>query len=135
MASRVLAQFLLMGGTYVARAFVTAYQQALINSARQGGAAAGGAARAGRAAGMRVEEASEVLGVPRDAGLKEIYGRYDRLFHANAPEKGGSIYIQAKIHNAKDVLERGALERGEVPPPPAAPPADAVHDAQSPPPR
>lgn len=134
MASRVIAQFLLMGGTYVARAFVTAYQQALINSAR-GGAAAAGASRAGRAAGMRIEEAAEVLGVSRTAGLKDVYTRYDRLFTANSPEKGGSQYLQAKIHNAKTVLEKEALKRGEVPPPPPPPPGGAsASGAGQPPP-
>lgn len=131
MASRVLAQFLLMGGTYVARAFVTAYQQALINSA-QGGAAAAGASRAGRAAGMRIEEAAEVLGVSRNAGLKDVYGRYDRLFTANSPEKGGSQYLQAKIHNAKTVLEKEALKRGEVPQPPPPPPPTGGASASGP---
>lgn len=133
MASRVIAQFLLMGGTYVARAFVTAYQQALINSA-QGGAAAAGASRAGRAAGMRIEEAAEVLGVSRTAGLKDVYTRYDRLFTANSPEKGGSLYLQAKIHNAKTVLEKEALERGEAPPPPPPPGGASAGGAGQPPP-
>lgn len=135
MASRVIAQFLLMGGTYVARAFVTAYQQALINSAQGGGAAAAGASRAGRAAGMRIEEAAEVLGVSRTAGLKDVYKRYDRLFAANNPDKGGSQYLQAKIHYAKTVLEKEALKRGEVPPPPPSPPGGAsASGAGQPPP-
>jgi mitochondrial import inner membrane translocase subunit TIM16 len=118
MASRIVAQILVMGGTYVARAFVSAYQQALINSARQGGpAAASSAARAARGV-MPVEEAAEVLGVRRDTGLKDILGQYERLFKANDPAKGGSLYIQAKIHNAKTSLEREALSRGETPSPP-----------------
>jgi mitochondrial import inner membrane translocase subunit TIM16 len=118
MASRIVAQILVMGGTYVARAFVSAYQQALINSARQvGPAAANSAARAARGV-MPVEEAAEVLGVRRDAGLKDILGQYERLFKANDPSKGGSLYIQAKIHNAKTSLEREALSRGETPSPP-----------------
>lgn len=105
-----------MGGGYIARAFVQAYQQALVNSAR-GGSAAGNAARSIRGR-ISPEEASEILGIQKNAGLKEIYSRYDRLFKANDPAKGGSIYIQAKIHNAKQQLEKEAIARGEQPPPP-----------------
>jgi mitochondrial import inner membrane translocase subunit TIM16 len=126
MASRIIAQALVMGGTYVARALVTAYQQALVNSARQGGpAAASGAARAARGI-MPVEEAAEVLGVRRDAGLKDILGQYERLFEANNPAKGGSLYLQAKIQNARTSLEREAVARGETltqPPPREVPPS------------
>lgn len=120
MAGRIIAQILLMGGGYIARAFVQAYQQALINSARGGGAAAN-AARGIRGR-ISVEEASEILGVRKNAGLKDIYERYDRLFKANDPTNGGSVYIQAKIHNAKMQLEKEAVARGEVPPPPPPPP-------------
>lgn len=122
MASRIIAQIILMGGAQVARAFVTAYQQALANSAR-GGAAGGGAGAAARGVRGRIaiEEASEILGVKRDAGLKDVYKTYERLFQANDPAKGGSLYIQAKIHNAKMELEKAALARGEIPPPPSPP--------------
>lgn len=119
MAGRVIAQILLMGGTYVARAFIQAYQQALVNSARGGGAAAGAAGTARNMRGrLTPEQAAEILGVKKGAGLKDIYNKYDRLFTANDPTKGGSIYIQAKIHNAKVELEKAAVARGEVPPPP-----------------
>lgn len=117
MAGRVIAQILIMGGGYVARAFVQAYQQALVNGAR-GGASRGAGGRSIRGR-ISAEEASEILGVKKDAGLKDIYKRYDRLFESNDPAKGGSIYIQAKIHHAKQQLEKEAIARGEVPPPPS----------------
>lgn len=137
MASRVIAQLILMGSTYVARAFVTAYQQALINSARQGGTAASGAARVrgARDAGMRIEEAAQVLGVRKEAGLKEIQTRYDRMFAANDPKNGGSLYLQAKIYNAMTKLEKEAVLRGEkIPnqPPPPSPPASRSQDPAPP---
>lgn len=116
MASRLLAQVILIGSTYVARAFVQAYQQALINSARGGAGGSRGAARAIRGR-LHAEEAAQILGVSKDSGLKDIYKRYDRLFNANDPTKGGSIYLQAKIHNAKMELEREAIARGESPRP------------------
>lgn len=117
MASRIIAQILIMGAGYLGRAFVQAYQQALANSARSGGAAAGGTARSVRGR-VGVQEASEILGVRQNAGLKDIYNKYEKLFNANDPAKGGSIYLQAKIYNAKVELEKAAIERGEVPPSP-----------------
>lgn len=115
-AGRVIAQILLMGGSYIARAFVQAYQQALVNSARTGAGAAGAAAAARTIRGrLSPEQASEILGVSKDAGLKDIYQKYDKLFLANDPTKGGSIYLQAKIHNAKTELEKQAVSRGETP--------------------
>jgi hypothetical protein len=72
----------------VARALETAYQQALVNSARQGGpAAASGAARFARGC-MPVEEAAEAIGVRRDAGLKVLLDEHERFFEANYAAKG-----------------------------------------------
>ena len=112
MASRLIAQLILMGAGMLGRAFAEAYRQSLANAARGGGASA--AARGGRRR-ITTEEASEILGVKNNAGLKDIYQKYDKLFPANDPTKGGSLYIQAKIHNAKVELERAAEERGETP--------------------
>ena len=117
MAGRVIAQLLIMGGSIVARAFVQAYQQALVNGAR-GGGAAGAAARNIRGR-ITAEQAAEILGVEKNAGLKEIYNKYDHLFKSNDPTKGGSIYLQAKIHSAKTELEKAAIARGEEPPQPS----------------
>lgn len=125
MAGRIIAQILLGGSVYVARAFVQAYQQALVNSAR--GGAQGGAAAARLRGRLTAEEASAILGVKKDAGLKDIYTKYDHLFKANDPAKGGSIYLQAKIHNAKMELEKQAVGRGEQPrPPPESPPSSGA---------
>lgn len=113
MASRIIAQMLLMGAGMLGRAMVQAYQQAIVNSARSG---AGGAAAARSVRGrIGVQEASEVLGVEPNAGLKDIYNKYDKLFAANDPKQGGSLYLQAKIHHAKVELEKAAVERGEQP--------------------
>ncbi len=110
----MIAQIILMGAGYLGRAVVQAYQQALVNSARSGGAAAAGAARSVRGR-MGAQEASEILGVKPDAGLKDIYSKYDKLFSVNNPAKGGSLYLQAKIYNAKVELEKAAVKRGEIP--------------------
>lgn len=113
------------------KALIQAYQQALINGARGGAAGAGGASRSIRGR-IAVEEASEILGVKKDAGLKDIYKSYGRLFKKNDPKNGGSIYIQAKIHNAKVELEKQAIARGEQPPaPPTSPPDPAERHGSS----
>lgn len=101
-----------MGAGILGRAVVQAYQQALANSARGGAAAAGGRAARGR---ISTQEAAEVLGLEESSGLKEIYGKYDKLFNANDAKKGGSIYLQAKIYHAKNALEKEAIARGEKP--------------------
>jgi mitochondrial import inner membrane translocase subunit TIM16 len=31
--------------------------------------------------------------------------KYNRLFKANDPEKGGSFYIQSKVYRAKEFLD------------------------------
>lgn len=62
---------------------------------------------------MERSEAAQVLGVEREAGLKDIGQRYGRLFEANDPKKGGSLYLQAKVWAARRVLEEEALKRGE----------------------
>lgn len=114
MASRVIAQILIMGGTFVARTLIQAYQQALVNSARSGNAGAAGAAARSLRGRLTPEQAADILGVTKSTGLKEIYSKYDRLFTANDPSKGGSLYLQAKIHNAMTQLEKEAVARGEV---------------------
>lgn len=98
-----------MGAGMLGRAFVSAYQQALANGAR-GGAA--GAAMRGGSKRLSPSEASDILGVKEKAGLPEVYAKYDKLFNANNPKTGGSLYLQAKIHSAKTLLEREAVERG-----------------------
>lgn len=136
MASRVIAQILIMGGTFVARTLIQAYQQALVNSARSGGSGAGGAAARTIRGRLTPEQAADILGVTKSAGLKEIYSKYDRLFTANDPSKGGSLYLQAKIHNAMAQLEKDAVARGEAArPPPGSTTSSSNSAASSSPPK
>lgn len=37
--------------------------------------------------------------------MKEIAARYEKLFTANDPQKGGSFYLQSKIYRARERLE------------------------------
>ena len=118
MASRILANLLVAGGSALARAASQAYRQALVNAQRTGVAseaanAVGGGARAafgGRGA-MRVEEAREVLGVGEGATYEEVHARFERLFESN--EKSGSFYLQSKIYRARESLD-GTYDEEEV---------------------
>mmetsp|Transcript_6664 Transcript_6664/g.13535 ORF Transcript_6664/g.13535 Transcript_6664/m.13535 type:complete len:131 (+) Transcript_6664:352-744(+) len=103
---RIIAQILVVGGGYVVRAFAEAYRQAAANAGRQGAGAAGRASSVPGRRVMSTDEAAQILNVPRDAGLKQISERYDRMFHANDPAKGGSAYLQAKVKAARYILEQ-----------------------------
>jgi hypothetical protein len=66
MAARILAQALVMGGTILGRAFITAYQKALVNAAKNGGGAATDRAKdktVRMLKGMTIVEAESILGV------------------------------------------------------------------------
>lgn len=39
--------------------------------------------------------------------------RYQKLFQANDPTKGGSFYLQSKVVRAKEAIEEAAKEGGE----------------------
>lgn len=114
MASRIIAQVVVVAGTYAVRAFAEAYRQALANGAS--GSAGRAAARTASAAGARgrtmsTEEAANVLGVAPDAAAEAVAARFERMLAANEPTKGGSAYLQAKVRVARETLERAALER------------------------
>ncbi len=57
-----------------------------------------------RDARMSVGEASEVLGLPVEAGADEIRAACARLSEKFAPENGGTHYFAAKVSEAADVL-------------------------------
>lgn len=107
MASRILANLIVAGGSALLRAASQAYRQAIVNAQRTGVAqeAANGAAAKtmwGKKV-MTVEEARQVLGVDASATYAEVYARYEKLFESN--EKGGSFYLQSKIYRAREALD------------------------------
>lgn len=59
---------------------------------------------------MTLDEACKVLNVKPPAGgqanVQEVLERYQRLFDANDPKKGGSFYLQSKVVRAKERFER-----------------------------
>ncbi|KAK9724922.1 hypothetical protein RND81_05G108900 [Saponaria officinalis] len=104
MASRIIAQLLVMGTGMVIRAFGQAYRQAIINASKTGAAQEAVENTVRRASkALTEQEARQILGVPNTAAWDEILQKYDVLFERNA--KQGSFYIQSKVHRAKECLE------------------------------
>ncbi|KAL7099452.1 hypothetical protein ACP275_09G085500 [Erythranthe tilingii] len=103
MASRFVANLILMGSTVVGRALVQAYRQALANAAKNGVAeeAVNNIRRGSKI--MTDVEARQILGVTERSSWEEILKRYDNLFEKNA--KSGSFYLQSKVHRAKECLQ------------------------------
>ena len=54
-------------------------------------------------------EACKILGFKETAKptAEQIMSKYDKLYENNKPIHGGSIYLQAKIHHAKELLMKG----------------------------
>ena len=74
------------------------------------------AAKAATSSAMSVLEARQVLNLAVDGPLSKgvILEQFKRYYTANDPEKGGSLYLQAKIYNAKQALyEEGSFEETE----------------------
>eukprot|EP00736_Rhodelphis_marinus_P004491 Rmarinus@m.22030 len=114
MASRLLAQVLVAVAAPVTRAFISAYQQALVNASKQGATSAANVARSSmRSGGMTVEEACKILQVEQHATEQEIAKRFDKLHEMNDPKKGGSFYLQSKIYRAKERLDQERTDGGQ----------------------
>ncbi|XP_010650459.1 mitochondrial import inner membrane translocase subunit PAM16 like 2 [Vitis riparia] len=104
MASKILANLIVMGSGILARALVQAYRQALANASKSGVAqeTIQNTVRRGSKA-MMEQEARQILGVTEQSTWEEILQKYDTLFERNA--KNGSFYLQSKVHRAKECLE------------------------------
>ncbi|MED6177765.1 hypothetical protein PIB30_101179 [Stylosanthes scabra] len=112
MATKILANLIVMGGGILARVVVQAYRQALANASKNGVAQETIQNTIRRASKVMSElEARQILGVTKETPWEDIVKRYDTLFENNA--KNGSFYLQSKVHRAKESLE--AVHQGKGP--------------------
>lgn len=97
---RVVAQLIITATNVLAKAFMQAYAQA-----KAGGGAARQAGNVMAAARMDLSQARQILNIESKAPSRdEIMKQFNRYYAANDPEKGGSFYMQSKIHNAAEAL-------------------------------
>jgi hypothetical protein len=69
-----------------------------------GGAAKAGARGAVRGGGISQQEARSILDVKSTASQTQVEEAFSRLHSMNSAAKGGSIYLQSKIANARSAL-------------------------------
>ncbi|XP_047315480.1 mitochondrial import inner membrane translocase subunit PAM16 like 2-like [Impatiens glandulifera] len=104
MATKILANLIVMGTGILARSLVQAYRQALANASKSGVAQEtlqNAARRVSKS--MTEQEARQILGVTDQTPWEEVVKKYDNLFERNT--KNGSFYLQSKVHRAKECLE------------------------------
>ncbi|KAK8935280.1 hypothetical protein KSP39_PZI012841 [Platanthera zijinensis] len=92
-----------MGSGILGRAVLQAYRKALENANKSGVAqeTIQNIRRSGRS--MTEQEARLILGLKENATWEEVVQKYDALFERNS--KMGSLYLQSKVHRAKECLE------------------------------
>lgn len=65
---------------------------------------------------IAIDEAYKVLNVKPAQGaevdLELVAQRYKKLFETNDPKKGGSFYLQSKVHRARERIEAEARKAG-----------------------
>lgn len=108
MAHRIIAQVVIVGTQVFGKAFISAWRQAAANSSRVASESTGSAVKDNitRTTGLSVSEACQILNVKKEAlKLEEVTTRYKTMFENNDPAKGGSFYIQSKVHRAMERLE------------------------------
>ncbi|XP_021759131.1 mitochondrial import inner membrane translocase subunit PAM16 like 2-like [Chenopodium quinoa] len=114
MASRILAQILVMGSGILVRAVAQAYRQAIANASKTGAAQEAMQNTVRKASkAITEQEARQILGVPENAAWEDILKKYDVLFERNA--KQGSFYLQSKVYRAKECLESVYQNKGQGP--------------------
>ncbi|KMZ76374.1 Mitochondrial import inner membrane translocase subunit TIM16 [Zostera marina] len=111
MASKILANLIVMGSGILGRAIIQAYRKALQNANKSGVAheAVQNIRRVSKS--MNEQEARQILGIAENATWEEMLQKYDVLFERNS--KSGSFYLQSKVHRAKECLEGVYRQKSE----------------------
>lgn len=112
MASKLIANLIILGSGIVVRAFAQAYRQAIVNASKTGVAQEAVKETGRMARAMSLQEARQILGVAESTSWEEVLQKYDRMFQSN--ERVGSFYLQSKVQRAKERLE--AAQRGDSAP-------------------
>ncbi|KMZ67479.1 Mitochondrial import inner membrane translocase subunit TIM16 [Zostera marina] len=101
MASRILANLVVIGSGILGRAVFQTYRKAIQSRNGVAKEALKNIRRSSKT--MNEQEARQILGVSEDSTWEDALKRYDNLFLKNA--KNGSFYLQSKIHTAKECLQ------------------------------
>ncbi|KAI9477513.1 mitochondrial import inner membrane translocase subunit TIM16 [Coemansia sp. RSA 1085] len=109
-APKAIIQMLLTGTRIVSRAFGDAYRQAAANSAAARAAAgnmkaASDGDKMTKASGLTVDESTKILNLDDVNNREEMMKKFEHLFEANDPKKGGSHYLQSKVIRARERIE------------------------------
>jgi len=65
-----------------------------------------------RKAGMGLEEAASMLGVPVEASTEEIQSAYLRLMRVVHPDRGGATGLAVQLNRARDVMLEAKRRQG-----------------------
>ncbi|KAF8569811.1 hypothetical protein P879_01290 [Paragonimus westermani] len=110
--AKYLAQLVVSGARILGRAFTQALKEEYATSQQ--------AARARRnqsfsdndnhrtfdqITGISLEEAKQILNIKEIHDEEALLKSYNHLFHVNAKEKGGSLYLQSKVFRAKERID------------------------------
>mmetsp|Transcript_29518 Transcript_29518/g.40560 ORF Transcript_29518/g.40560 Transcript_29518/m.40560 type:complete len:120 (-) Transcript_29518:7-366(-) len=105
MAARILAQLIITGTTFLSKAFLEGYRQALNNAKGVPNSAASATSRT--KSKLQINEALNILNIEKNKLSKTVLEeRYAKLFELNDPKKGGSFYLQSKVFRAKEALDQ-----------------------------
>lgn len=98
MFARMVAQSVMLGINIVTKTFQQAYAKA-----QAGGASAAKSAMSGSR--MPLDQARQILNLEKnEVTVEKITEQFNKYYLMNDPDKGGSFYLQAKIHFAKEAL-------------------------------
>lgn len=81
---------------------------------------------------MTENEAHQILETTPESSWEEIQQRYEKMFNANDPEKGGSFYIQSKIYRAHEFLAKQYKASGKFSGKPTEKPPTETPNTQQP---